>query len=193
MRLLGIDHIDFFCSPKKRDVDCHILGDGIVCRPISPENLDDVLAFRTPNVRDSFADYLKNGREGLYAYKNDKVVGHAWIWRAEGGELNAAMGVDAPKPEVRKLFGWLPLPQAWDFLYFCRSISSKATEVLLIHCLCSVGKGKIVGISLPREDAVLRESVCRMGFVYSHTYTRIMLLGYTLFHLQTSVSRHREL
>ena len=189
MRLLSVDRIMFF-RRSGQDGACGLntrQGESpdVSCRPVLPETLDDVLSYRTADVRETFAGYLRQGRSGTYAYQGDKVVGHVWMWSAEGGELSATMGVDAPVARRRKLFGWIPLPDDWDFLYFCRATSDLALDTLLAYCIRRIEDGRIVGISLPRNDKMLLESVRRMGFSYSHTYTRVSLFGFTLFQKET--------
>ena len=49
--------------------------------PITNENVHRVLEFREPRHLAVFEGYLREGRFGVFAIRNGRVLGHAWVSR----------------------------------------------------------------------------------------------------------------
>ncbi len=146
------------------------LADGndgpIDVREVDRDNLDDVMSYRDKATRDLFSSYLSSGQRGYYAYRDGKVVGHAWV---------------LPEHQCkRRLFGWLPVPKDCSFIYYC-----KARPQILKSFIGSIGrKSKVdgtlpLGISVPSSDIELSLAVSENGFKHTSKVWKIEFLRCT--------------
>jgi hypothetical protein len=51
----------------------------VTFRPVSRENLSDILSFRAKEYADVFDRQLAKGQLGVYAYRDGKAVAHGWM------------------------------------------------------------------------------------------------------------------
>lgn len=174
MKLFSRTIIDYFrfdqAIQSRSQIQCS--QKGFSCQMVDRRRLNDVLTYRSASVRDSFSKFLSEGRQGAYVYDDKDVVGHAWLHMTE----------DSLRSKPREIFGWLPIPAGWDFIFFCKGTTAGVVKMLLSHFTSRerIAKG-CIGISVPREDGELRAAVLDFGFVFSHTITRFTVLGRTIY------------
>ncbi len=146
-RLVKIGRIDFY------RLDEHTCGknETIEVREVNRDNLNDVISYRDKKTRDVFSTYLNSGQRGYYAYKDDRVVGHAWV---------------LPKGRRKRLlWGWLPVPNDCSFIYFCKAKPSSLKPFIeAIGHREKTADSWPLGISIPSDDAELRCAICENGF-----------------------------
>ena len=171
MRCLSCQRIDFYS--RNADVIQNAHGDGMYCVvPFTLEKVKDVEAFRGVSVAQQFKRYLVEGKRGFVLYVNSghtRMCGHVWVW------------LTAPR---RKLFGFLPIPDDEDFIFFCHVDQHAAqpldgAQSLLATCV-DVIRAKRIGISVPRYDKFLRKAVLVAGFKYVKTLLRLTLFRFTI-------------
>lgn len=147
MTLFTIERIDFYrqsgsVMPADHSFDL---------RWVSKSILPDMLSFRSEGVRSAFEKYLHDGRSGCFAYENGKVVGHALVWRRGS--------------KGRRLFGWLPVPDGEDFVYYCRVNEASSSADKVVSSILGFMKGDAaLGVSCPRKDRFLRLALVKAGF-----------------------------
>ena len=51
----------------------------VTFQQVTRENVDDVLSFRPPSIKDIFCRQLDKGQLGIYAYRDGQAVAHGWM------------------------------------------------------------------------------------------------------------------
>lgn len=160
MKLFTIERIDYYRQSVSALPTDHLFD----LRWVSKSILADILSFRSEGVRRAFEKYLLEGRSGCFAYKNGKVVGHALVWRRGS--------------KGRRLFGWLPVPDGEDFVYYCRVNEALSSADDVVSSILGFMKGDaVLGVSCPRKDRFLSSALVKAGFSPVRTLLHLNILN----------------
>lgn len=161
MKLFTIERIDYY----RQGVSALLADRSFDLRWVTKSVLADILSFRSEGVLKAFEKYLLEGRSGCFAYDNGKVVGHALVWRHG--------------PKGRQLFGWLPVPDGEDFVYYCRVNEELEFADGIVSSILGFVKGDAeLGISCPRADRFLRAALAKAGFSSVRSLLHLNILNH---------------
>ena len=91
--------------------------------------------------------------------------GHVVLDGGVSSQYISALLMVAPSTKGRRLFGWLPVPDGEDFVYYCRVNEALNSADKVVSSILSFVKGDAaLGVSCPRKDRFLRSALVKAGF-----------------------------
>lgn len=160
MKWISFSRIDFF-KGDKTSLLMSSVGENI--QPLTPQNVDAIVAFRDLTIKNQLLSYLQQGREGAL-YFEETCLAHALIWRRS--------------EKKRLLFGCLKVPKALDFIFFFRGKDSTLEDALKAFVSHFYTMEIPLGISVPRSDGRLRQAIEAVGFTFTHTRLCVTILRF---------------
>ena len=171
MRCVSSQLIDFYVC-RSNDV-MRRWNDTLYCvRPFSFDLTDALVQFRGESVTQKFVKCWTSEKLGFVLYSDagfGRIIGHALLLLA--------------RPR-RKLFGFLPIPDDENFIFFCkvddRMLNAETGVNKLLAACGSVIRSGRIGMSVPRSDHFLRHAVVRSGFSYVKTMLKISIFHFAV-------------
>jgi hypothetical protein len=144
-----------------------MISPSIVIKEVTPENVEDALAFQSNHQLQQFRSFLKEGDIGFYAYADDCCAHRSWVKKHPN------------KVEIHPLYSE-PLQRDEVFVHFCETAPWARGKSIFTSVLNHIGNffsDKRILICVEQSNYSSLRSIKKSGFVEIKRFQIIALLG----------------
>lgn len=136
-------------------------------KAVSPQNVEDALAFESPAQVRKFKTFLQNGHRGYYAYLNNTCVHRSWLMEGPAkAQLHKFYSFDLASREV--------------FIEYCETAPQARGKNIFTHVLAYIGTQYpehrvLIGVDADNTSSI--RSMQKAGFVETDRKRIRIILG----------------